>query len=675
MRTSRVILIIAVLSAALAEAQSGTLRGIEVADINRSVNACADFFEFANGKWRAENPIPAAMPRWSRRWAAGEAAKDRLHEILDQVSAVPAQAKGSVEQLIGDFYGACTDEATINSLGAKPVLPLLAEIDQIRDVAAVQRMIARFHAIGIRVPFQLASGSDNHKPTDVIAQVYAGGLGMPDRDYYVKPDARFKEAREKYVTHVANMFRLAGGSEASAMTDAASVVRMETRFAEASLDNVALRDPAATDHKMSFGELQRLAPSFNWAAYFKVAGLSQAALNVAEPRFLQAFSRDLTAEPVAQWRAYLKWHLLNSAGPSLSDDFVREDFAFNGAYLAGATEMKPRWKRCVELTDSLLGEALGKKYVEKYFPPEAKARMQELVKNLLAAMSETIQGLDWMSADTKRRAAEKLSTFNPKIGYPDRWKDYSEVPISRTSFWQNVVAGRTFNVQDDLSTIGKPVDRGRWGMTPPTSDAYYNPLLNEIVFPAGILQPPAFSMDANDAVNYGAIGVVIGHEISHGFDDQGAQYDAQGRLSDWWTPEDLKKFQSKTECVVRQFDNYFVEPGIHHNGKLVLGESIGDLAGAKIAYRAFQIAQRGKEPIPTIDGFTPEQQFFIAWGQFRGDAVRPEFARTMVQGDPHPIGKFRVIGPLSNLPEFAQAFGCKADAPMVRPAADRCEVW
>jgi putative endopeptidase len=498
---------------------------------------------------------------------------------------------------------------------------------------------------------------------------------MPDRDYYVKPDARFKEARERYVAHVANMFRLAGVGDATATADAASVVRMETRFAEVSLDNVALRDPAATDHKMSFGELQRLAPSFNWAAYYKAAGLTPAALNVAEPRFLQAFSRDLTAEPVAQWKVYLKWHLLNSAAPSLSDDVVREDFAFNGAFLNGATEMKPRWKRCVELTDSLLGEALGKKYVEKYFPPEAKARMQELVKNLLTAMGETIQGLDWMSADTKRRAAEKLSTFNPKIGYPDRWKDYSEVPISRRSFWEDVLAGRGFNVKDDLSTIGRPVDRGRWGMTPPTSDAYYNPLLNEIVFPAGILQPPAFSMDANDAVNYGAIGVVIGHEISHGFDDQGAQYDAQGRLSDWWTPEDLKKFQARTDCVVRQFDNYSVEPGVHHNGKLVLGESIGDLAGAKIAYRAFQIAQPAKDPIPTIDGFTPEQQFFIAWGQFRGDAVRPEFARTMVQGDPHPIGKFRVIGPLSNLPEFAQAFSCKPDAPMVRAAAGRCEVW
>ncbi len=675
MRFIRVMPILALLSVALAQEPTSPLRGIETADIERSADACTDFYQFANGRWRAENPIPAAMPRWSRRWAAGEAAKDRLHEILTEVSALPAQPQGSVEQLIGDFYGACTDEARIKELGAKPLAPLLEEIGQIRDVAGVQRMIGRFHAMSIRVPFALVAGSDNHKPADVIAQILASGLAMPDRDYYLKPDPRFTEAREKYVMHVTNIFRLAGESDSAASADAAAVIRFETRLAEASLDNVALRDPAATDHKMVFSDLQKLAPSFNWVGYYKQAGLTPAPLNVTEPKFLQAFNRDLTAEPVAQWKVYLKWHLLNSAAPALSEDFAKEDFAFNGAYLNGATEMKPRWKRCVEMTDALLGEALGKKYVERYFPPEAKARMQELVKNLLAAMGETIQGLDWMSAETKARAAEKLATFNPKIGYPDRWKDYSEVPIGRTAFWDDVVAGRGFSVRDDLSTIGKPVDRGRWGMTPPTSDAYYNPLLNEIVFPAGILQPPAFSMDVNDAVNYGAIGVVIGHEISHGFDDQGAQYDAQGRLHNWWTPEDLKKFQARTDCVVRQFDSYFVEPGIHHNGKLVLGESIGDLAGAKIAYRAFQIAQRGKPPIPPIDDFTPEQQFFIAWGQFRGDAVRPEFARTMVQGDPHPIGKYRVIGPLSNLPEFTKAFGCKPDAPMVRPATDRCEVW
>jgi len=675
MRAIRIVSVVAALSVALLQAQSNALRGIEPSDIDRTADACTDFYQFANGKWRSENPVSAAMRRWSRRWAAAEAAKDRLHEILTEVSALPAQPKGSVEQLIGDFYGACTDETRINELGVKPLAPLLSEIDQVRDVAGVQRMIGTFHAMGIHVPFALYAGSDNHKPADVIAQILASGLGMPDRDYYLKPDARFKEAREKYVTHVTNIFRLAGEPDAAASGIAASILRFETRLAEVSLDNVALRDPVATDHKMIFSDLQRLAPTFNWLAYYKQAGLTPAPLNVTEPKFMQAFSRELTAEPVAQWKMYLKWHLLHTAAPALSDQFVKEDFAFNGAFLYGATEMKPRWKRCVEMTDALLGEALGKKYVEKYFPPEAKARMQDLVKNLLAAMGETIQGLDWMSAETKARATEKLATFNPKIGYPDRWKDYRGVPISRISFWDDVLAGRAFSVRDDLSTIGKPVDRGRWGMTPPTSDAYYNPLLNEIVFPAGILQPPAFSMDVNDAVNYGAIGVVIGHEISHGFDDQGAQYDAQGRLSNWWTADDLKKFQARTDCVVRQFDNYFVEPGVHHNGKLVLGESIGDLAGAKIAYRAFQIAQRGKPPIPTMDDFTPEQQFFIAWGQFRGDTVRPEFARTMVQGDPHPIAKYRVIGPLSNLPEFAQAFGCKPDAPMVRAAADRCEVW
>jgi putative endopeptidase len=536
-------------------------------------------------------------------------------------------------------------------------------------------MIGRFHAMGIRVPFVVVGESDSHNPNDVIAKVGAGGLGMPDRDYYVKTEGRFQEAREKYLAHVAALFRLAGADEARAKAAADTVMRMEKTFAEASLDNVALRDPKATDHPAGFADLQKMTPHFRWEDFYRTVAVRPAKLNIGEPRFLSEFDRQLASTPVADWKTYLEWHLLAAAAPYLSDAFVMEDFAFNGAYLSGAKEMKPRWKRCAESADRQLGEALGKKYVEKYFPPEAKARMQEMVANLRLAMKETIEGLDWMSSATKAKALEKLSTFNPKVGYPDKWKDYSRVTISRSSYWDDVVAGRRFNVADNFGTIGKPVDRGRWGMTPPTSDAYYNPLLNEIVFPAGILQPPAFSMQANDAVNYGAIGVVIGHEISHGFDDEGAQFDAQGRLNNWWTAEDLKRFQDKAACVVRQFDGYFVEPGIHHNGKLVLGESIGDLAGAKIAYRAFQISQRGKPPLPTIDGFTPDQQFFIAWGQFRGDAVRPEFARTMVQGDPHPIGKYRVIGPLSNLPEFQKAFSCAPTSAMVRPPADRCEVW
>ena len=685
MRISRTMICLSALLAA-ALSPSAPQKGIEPTDIDRHVDPCADFYDFANGAWRAGNPIPASMPRWSRRWAAGEASKDRLKLILEEASAGKDQPKGSVEQLIGDFYGACMDETRANSLGVKPLAPLLAEIAGIKNTADVRVVIARLHGIAVNVPFVLFGGSDNHNPTDVIAQIVASGLGMPDRDYYLKPEPRFKEAREKYLAHVAAMFRLAGESDAVAKSAADTVMRMETQLAENSLDNVALRDPKATDHKTSFGDLQKMTPDFNWTAYYHRTGLTRDSraseeparigdVNVAEPKFLAEFNRQLTAYPVADWKTYLEWHLLNSAAGSLSDAFVREDFAFNGAFLSGAREMKPRWKRCAESADRLLGEALGKKYVEKYFPPAAKARMQELVKNLRTAMGETIQALAWMTPETKKRALEKLSTFNPKIGYPDRWKDYSKVAISRASYWDDVVAGRQFNVRDNLATIGKPVDRGRWGLTPPTSDAYYNPLLNEIVFPAGILQPPAFSMDANDAVNYGAIGLVIGHEISHGFDDQGAQYDAEGRLNNWWTADDLKKFQEKTSCVVNQFDNYFVEPGLHHNGKLVLGEAIGDSAGAKIAYRAFQISQQGKPPLPTLDGFTPDQQFFIAWGQFRGDAVRPEFARTMVQGDPHPIAKYRVIGPVSNLPEFQKAFSCKPGSPMVRPPELRCEVW
>jgi endothelin-converting enzyme/putative endopeptidase len=451
---------------------------------------------------------------------------------------------------------------------------------------------------------------------------------------------------------------------------------METKLAEASLDNVALRDPAATDHNTTFAQLQELAPHFDWTAYFKHKQIpTDVDMNVDQPKFMQEVDRQLQQTSLADWKLYLKWHLLNSTANSLSAPFVEEDFAFNGKYLAGVTEMKPRWKRCAESTDQNLGEALGQKYVEKYFPPAAKARMQEMVRNLLAAMRDDILSRPWMSDDTKEKAMAKIATFNPKIGYPDKWKDYSHVEIRRDAFFENVIAGRKFTDEDDRSQIGKTVDRGRWGMTPPTSDAYYNPLLNEIVFPAGILQPPAFDMTAVDAVNYGAIGVVIGHEISHGFDDEGAQFDFLGRLRNWWTESDLKDFQSRAACVADQFDHYFIEKDIHHNGKLVLGESIGDLGGAKIAYLAYQKSLQGKPRPADIDGFTPEQQFFIAWGQFRGDEIRPEAQRLMVQSDPHPIAKYRVIGPLSNLPEFQKAWSCKADAPMVRPEGKRCDVW
>jgi len=650
-------------------------QGIQVADIDKKADPCTDFFEYSNGAWRANNPIPASMDRWSRRWEAGENNKEKLRSILDDASAKTDQPKGSVNQLIGDFYAACMDSAAIDKLGATPLKPLLADIDGIADQTGLQKMIMRLQAFGMAVPFGLNAASDPHNPTRVIADISAGGLGLPDRDYYVKPEDRFQKARAEYLVHVANMFKLAGYSDADAQKAATSVMQFETVLANASLDNVALRDPQAIDHNTTFDALQKMAPKFDWADFFAQAKLPTIPLNVQEPKFVQEFNQQLSAASLADWKTYLKWQLLHESAPYLSQPFVDENFNFYQRQLAGLSEIKPRWKRCSTATDEYLGEAVGQEYVARYFPPAAKARAKEMITNIIAAMSETVNQLDWMSPETKKKAQEKIATFNVKVGYPDKWKDYSHLTITRGDFFGDVEAAAKFVVADNLSTVGKPVDRGRWGMTPPTSNAYYNPLLNEIVFPAGILQPPAFDMNATDAVNYGAIGVVIGHEISHGFDDQGAQFDSEGRLSNWWTADDLKKFQAKTSCVVKQFDGYYIEPNVHHNGKLVLGESIGDLAGVKIAYLAFHNSLKGKPPAPTIDGFTPDEQFFIAWGQFRGDETRIESQRLMVQGDPHPVAKYRVIGPLSNFPPFQKTFACKEGSPMVRATSEQCVVW
>ena len=653
-------------------AVSAQERGVSLEDIDRSANACTNFFDYANGAWRKANPIPAAESRWSRRWASGELAKAQLKTIVEETSQRTDWPQGSVDQKIGDFYASCMNVERINALGVKPIQPILSRIASIRSRGDLQKVLAELHDIQINVPFGVTSTPDTRNPSQVIAAVYASGLAMGDRDYYLKSDARFVEAREKYLEHVAKMFVLAGASQASAKRDAAAVLDFETRLARWHFDNVQRRNPRLTEHKHYLATLQAMTPHFDWKRYFAHAQANPQELNVDQPLFLQAVDRELANASLATWQTYLRWHVLDTTAPYLSDAFAQQDFEFNGRYLNGRREMKPRWTRCVEFEDALLGEALGQRYVERYFPTEAKARMQEMVRNLLAAMGDTIRGLDWMGPQTKQQALQKLSTFNPKVGYPDKWIDYGPVDVTRDDFVKNVVNATKFATRDDRSQIGKPMDRGRWGMTPPTSNAYYSPLLNEIVFPAGILQPPAFDVNAADAVNYGAIGVVIGHEISHGFDDQGSQFDAQGRLRNWWTDEDLARFREKGQCVVDQFEGYFVEPGIHHNGRLVLGESIGDLAGAKIAYLGFQKAQQTR-PAKTIDGLTPDQQFFIAWGQFRGDEIRPEAQRTMVQRGPHPIGKYRVIGPLSNMPEFAKAFGCQAGSEMVR--TNKCEVW
>jgi putative endopeptidase len=656
--------------------QTAPLHSIDVTDLDRKVDPCSDFYEFSNGAWRASHPIPATMVRWSKRWESGETTKDKLKEILDTAQQDTGAAKGSTEQIIGDYYGACMDESRVNARGIEPLKKWFAEIDAVNDNSGLQPVIANMHDILVTVPFNLSSSTDPHRPTWVLADIGASGYALPDRDYYLKPDARFKEAREKYVEHIAKMFTLVGWDEKSATSGAQTVMAMETRFAEVSLDNVALRDPRTSDHNSTFAQLQSMAPHFDWVGYFKHNQIAQDVdLNVDQPKYMQEFDQQLQQTSLADWKVYLKWQVLHASANALSAPIVEEHFAFFGKYLRGQAEMKPRWKRCVEFTDQYLGEALGQKYTEKYFPPEAKARAQEMVRNILLAMRDDILTRPWMSDETKERAMAKIATFDIKVGYPDKWKDYSKVSVRRNTFFEDYLAGRRFVVDDDRGTIGKPVDRTRWGMTPPTSNAYYNPLWNEIVFPAGILQPPGFDNNAVDAVNYGSIGVVMGHEISHGFDDQGARYDYVGNLRNWWTDSDLKQFQQRGACVANQFDNYFIEPGVHHNGKMVLGESIGDLGGVKLAFLAYEKSLKGKPRPPDVDGFTPEQQFFIAWGQWRGDAIRIEEQIVMMQADPHPTGKYRVIGPLSNLPQFQEAFSCKADAPMVPSADKRCEVW
>jgi putative endopeptidase len=663
----------ALLSLVVCVSLTAQQRGVFVEDIDKTVNACTNFFDYANGAWRKANPIPNNMTRWSRRWETGERNKNQLQAILEDLSKTRGQyAKGSIEQQITDFYGACMDTAAINAAGVKPIAPLLAEIDAMKSRAAIQPMIGKLHDLSVNIPFGVGGSPDNHNPSEVIARVYASGLGMPNRDYYVNTDARMVEARQKYLEHIARMFELAGSPKADAEAAARTVFAFESRLATAHFTNVERRNPKLSDNKVTPAALQAMTPSFSWATYFKRNRVALETLNVDQPKFMAALEEELKSAPLSTWKLYLKWHVINDAASHLSDPFVEEQFAFRGRYLGGAKEMKPRATRCVETTDQLLGEPLGQKYVELHFPPAAKARMEDMVRNLLAAMGDTIRGLDWMSDTTKTQALEKLSTFKPKIGYPDHWRDHSSIAVSGSSHFRNLMNATRFHIADDRAQIGKPIDRSRWGMTPPTSNAYYNPLMNEIVFPAGILQPPAFDVNASDAVNYGAIGVVIGHEISHGFDDQGSQYDALGRLRNWWTADDLARFKERSQCVVDQFEGYFIEPGVHHNGKLVLGESIGDLAGAKIAYLGLQKAQ-AKTPGQTIDGFTPDQQFFIAWGQFRGDEIRQESQRLMVQNGPHPTGKYRVIGPLSNMPEFAKAFGCAPDSEMVRKT--QCVVW
>jgi putative endopeptidase len=660
--------------AAAANEQAG--HGFDLANLDRSASPCDDFFQFADGGWVKNHPIPAAYPSWGTFNKLREDNENALRKILDEAAADKSAKAGSNWQKIGDFYASCMDESAVETAGLKPIMPELQRIADIKDTVSLQAEIAHLQHQNVRAVFRFGAEQDFKNSTLVIAAARQGGLGMPNRDYYTKDDEKSEKLRTAYLQHVANIFKLAGDDEATASAEAKTVMGLETSFAKASMTPVETRDPNNVYHKMELAQVHELTPHFAWTEYFaEVGSPSVSDMNIGQPEFFKVVDASMASVPLADWKTYLRWQLLHAAAPSLSTKFVDENFDFYGKTLQGTQELLPRWRRCVQATDANLGEALGQFYVKENFPPEAKAKAVSMVKNLMDALRDDLATLDWMSPETRKQAAVKLDAIMIKIGYPDKWRDYSPYKVDRGPYVENVFRGGQFAVAHDLSEIGKPVDRTEWGMTPPTVNAYYNSSMNEIVFPAGILQPPFYDPKRDDAMNYGGIGAVIGHEMTHGFDDEGAKFDAQGNLKNWWTADDLKKFTERGDCVQKQFDGFEVEAGLHENGKLVEGESIADLGGLTIAYAALEKSLEGKPAPEKIDGFTPEQRFFLAFAQIWAGSGRAEFERMIVATNSHPLGRFRVRGPLSNMPAFAKAWSCKADSPMVRTEGQRCRIW
>ncbi|MDQ3805909.1 MAG: M13 family metallopeptidase [Acidobacteriota bacterium] len=651
-------------------------RGFDTSRMDKSAPACADFYQFANGNWLKATEIPAAFSSWGSFNILAENNRKTLQDILEEAAKKTSAPRGSAEQKVGDFYASCMDAGRREAEGAKPLQPELARIEQMKTAKDLQAQLAHLHRMGVPALFDFDALPDFKNSSVVMGIATQGGLSLPTNEYYTKTDEKSKELREQFVQHVTRMFQLLGDAPDKAAAGAKTVMAIQTRLAQNSRNPVELRDFSKQYNKMGAKELAGLTPSFAWGDYFAALGLQRdLSVNVAHPEFYRAVDKMLGEIPLEDWKTYLRWHLVSAAAPSLSSKFEDESFSFNGRVLSGRKEQYPLWRRCVAATDAQLGEALGQAYVARAFTPESKRRMQAMVNNLIAAFRERVSKLDWMSDPTRRQALAKLNAFGQKIGYPEKWIDYSSLDVSRDSYAQNVMRASAFEVRRELAKIGKPVDRTEWAMSPPTVNAYNNWLRNEIVFPAGILQAPFFSPEADDAINYGAIGAVIGHEITHGFDDQGAKFDLEGNLKNWWTDADLKNFEQRSECIVNQFAAYEVEPGLKMTGKLVSGESIADLGGLQVAYDAFMKSLEGKPRPPAVDGFTPEQRFFLGWAQVWAAKYTPEIARLITQSDPHPISRFRVNGPLSNMPEFAAAFQCKATDPMVRPEKDRCKIW
>jgi endothelin-converting enzyme/putative endopeptidase len=647
---------------------------LDITSMDASVQPCEDFYRYSCGNWSKKNPIPADQASWD---VYGKLAYDNerlLWGILDQAAKIGA-GRGDSERKIGDYFQACMDEPAVEKAGLQPIGPALKRIAAIQSLADLAKAVTAGHAdgTGSGTLFSISSDQDLENSQSVIAFANRGALGLPDRDYYTKTDAKSVEIRKKYVAHMASVFELLGDSAYNAASKARLVMAIETELASSMLTRVELRDPHKLLHKMDRKAFQALTPSFAWDGYFSALGLESAqTMNVTEPAFYQALEKALNAHKIADWRAFLRWNLIRDASPYLSSAFVNANFEFYSKYLRGVPEQQPRWRRCVRWTDRDLGEVLGQVFVAKTFTPETKARTVAMTKEIELAMENDLKQLPWMGDDTRKRALEKLHSIVNKIGYPDKWRDYGALTISATDFGGNVLRSSQFEDRRQLAKIGKPLDRTEWGMTPPTVNAYYNPQMNDINFPAGVLQPPLFDPKLDEAPNYGNTGSTIGHELTHGFDDEGRQFDAQGNLKDWWTEKDGAEFDRRAKCVSDQYSGYIAVDDIHINGKLTLGEDVADLGGTMLAYYAWKHATEGK-PQPTLDGLTPDQRYFVGMAQWACGEVRPEMKRERALTDPHSPLEYRINGVVSNMPEFARAYGCKAGQPMVRENA--CRVW
>lgn len=651
-------------------------KAIDVADMDLSVKPGNDFFSYANGGWLQKNPIPDQYTSYGAFTVLYEENRKNLQDLVVEASKSKAP-KGSVAQKIGDFYLAGMDTITIEKLGAKPLQADFKRIESIKDAKGIVSMVGALQTKGIYPMFYLFSSADPKNSDMVIANLYQGGLGLPEVDYYLDQDPSMQEIRTEYVKHIAKMLEISGETPEESAQHAELVFAVEKRLAEKSLNMVDRRDPNRTYNKMPFSQLVSSMPNFDWNAYFAAIGMEPPAeINVRMPMFMQNISDMLSEVPVNDWKLYLKWNIIDNSAPYLSSAFVKQNFDFNNAFLSGQKVMQPRWKRVLNATSGGLGEAIGKLYVEKFFPPQAKERMLQLVENLRISLGQRIKKLDWMSGTTKQLALEKLDAMRVKIGYPDKWVDYSALEVSSSTYLQNIWNANNFEFKRDLAKIGKAVDKEEWGMTPQTVNAGYNPTQNEIMFPAGILQPPFFYLDADDAVNYGAIGVVIGHEMTHGFDDQGRKYDKNGNLADWWAPEDAEKFNIRTKVLVEQYQSYKMLDSLNVNGEMTLGENIADNGGLQISLQAFhKSCKENKSDMGQIDGFTPEQRFFLSYANIWKENIRDKSLARMLKEDVHSPAKARVNRALFNIDSFYSAFNIGENEKLFIPIAERAKVW